>query len=83
MIVGTINSVFLTVTWDDNNSLLIQVMANETIDGEDNPDNLSDAELKDRMKKREKLRLEFPGLGALNFEMMMDILMEEVLCWDI
>ena len=75
-------SVFLTVTFDDENSLLMQILSDIRVDNNEEVDDLSDEELKKRAKKRSSLRIEFPGIAALNFEMMMDILVDEVIGWD-
>lgn len=76
-------SVFLTVTFDDENSLLLQVMTGVRLDKEENIDDLSDEELSKRAEKRRMIRFDFPGAAALNFEILLNILLEEVICWDI
>ena len=76
-------SVFLTVTFDDENSLLIQILSDIQIDEGECIADLSDDELEKRAKRREKLRYNFPGIAALSFEILLKILLEEVLCWDI
>ena len=76
------SSYFVTATFDDENSLLMQVAANNMIDDETPVENLTDFELTQRAKERRALRLEFPGLAAINFEILFEILMEEVIGWD-
>ena len=76
-------SVFLTVTFDDENSFNIQVLSGIEIDDDTPIEDLSDKELAERASRRQSLRVEFPGIAALNFEMMLDILLEEVIGWDI
>ena len=75
-------SVFLTVTFDDENSILMQVFTGVQIDNNECIDDLTDEQLRERAKKREFLRYDYPGIAALNFEALLSILMEEVLCWD-
>lgn len=76
-------SVFLTVTFDDENSLLMQVLSNVRIDEGESISDLSDEELAARAQKRQTLRFDYPGIAATNFEMLLNIVLEEVLCWDI
>lgn len=78
-----IPSLFLTVTFDDENSLLMQVMSATSIDDDRPIETVTDAELADRAVLRKELRLNYPGLGALNFEILLQIVMEEVVGWDI
>jgi hypothetical protein len=77
-----IPSLFLTVTFDDENSLLMQVLSGETIDDVRDVKTLSDAELAERAVQRKELRLNHPGLGALNFKMLLEIVMKNVIGWD-
>jgi hypothetical protein len=76
-------SIFLTVTFDDENSLLIQVLSGEDIDDGTPVSSLSDEEVAERAKERIQLRINYPGLAALNFEMLYRIVLEEVVGWDI
>ena len=76
-------SVFLTVTFDDENSILMQVISGRDIDlTEFSTAELTEKEMSDRVKERRALRLELPGIAALNFEIQFQILMEEVVGWD-
>ena len=75
-------SVFLTATFDDENSFLMQVLTGELVDDVEDIASLSDSELESRGVKRRTLRLNFPGIAAINFEILMDILVEEVVGWD-
>ena len=75
-------SVFLTCAFDDENSLLMEVLSREEIN--DVPTKkLTDAEATKRCKERRRLRIECPGIAALNFEMLLEVLMEEVIGWDL
>ena len=77
-------SVFLTVTFNDENSLLLQVLATDNRVDNDWPiEGLSDEELHDRVKARESICLKFPGATAVHFEMLLNILTEEVIGWDL
>ena len=78
-----LGGVFLTVTPDDENSFL--VTAYSQVDNQGNAiniDNLTDYELRQRAKKREETRIKFPGITALNFERIVDIVLDEVVGWD-
>ena len=74
---------FLTVTFDDDTSFLLQVLSDVPIDSDDDIASLSTETLLQRAKQRTDLRISFPGLSALHFEMLYDILVEEVIGWDI
>ena len=76
------SSVFLTVTFDDENSLIIQAYSGVKVDDDEDVNSLSDEELSRRASRRRELRLQFPGLASMNFEILFDILMEEVVGWD-
>ena len=75
-------SVFLTVTPDDNNSFLVQVYANDMIDNDQPVEQLSNEELVVRARKRTSLRIKYPGVCALFFEYALEIVIEEVIGWD-
>ena len=74
---------FLTVTFDDDNSFLLQAYAGCEIDDKETMvSDLSDEELRTRAKLRTELRLKYPGMAAFVFEEILDIVMEEVVGWD-
>ena len=73
---------FFTVTPDDENSLLIQVMSQNSIDDDTPIAEMTDAELEKRGVKRNELRINYPGICSFYYELMMDIVLEEVLGWD-
>ena len=73
---------FLTVTPDDNNSFIIEVMARKTSLSERKADELSDEELKCLIQKRVEMRLRHPGICAFVFEMVIDTMIETVIGWD-
>lgn len=73
---------FLTVTPYDDNSYLVQVYSNHNIDDDTPVSSLSDEELQQRAKLRTELRIQHPGICAYFYELMMDILLEEVIGWD-
>jgi len=75
-------SVFLTVTFDDENSLIMQVLSDVRIDDDRDIFELSDSEIAERASLRKELRLKYPGLGALNFEILFQIVMKKVVGWD-
>ena len=74
-------SVFLTVTFDDENSLLMQVLSGQEIDNDDDLTTLEDVEFRKRWRERRQIRLQYPGVAALHFEMLLNILVEEVVGW--
>lgn len=79
-----IASYFLTVTPDDDNSFLVQVFSGVNIDTDEfQTSRLDDAELKKRAKARSELRVRYPGICALFYEYMLQIVIEEVIGWDI
>ena len=73
---------FGTLTCDDENSFLLQVLSGSIIDPPGDVNDLTDDELMKRVKKRKALRIQFPGLCAINFEMLFHIFVEEVIGWD-
>ena len=77
------SSVFLTVTFDDENSVLMQVLSDIEVDDGEDSDSLSDVELSERAKRRRAIRLDYPGVAAMNFEVLFNILAEEVIGWDL
>ena len=77
-----LSHIYLTVTNDDENSFLVQAYAGVEVDDGTPVHLLSDAELRERSKLRTKLRIEHPGICAYYYELMLDILLEEVIGWD-
>ena len=77
-----IASIWLTVSFDDKNSWLMQVFSGIRVDGDTDIAMLTDKECHQLCTNRNKIRLDYPGLAALNFEASLEILMEEVIGWD-
>jgi hypothetical protein len=77
-------SYFLTVTPDDDNSIIVQTFTGCFVDADDQPvHTLSDAEIARRGIERTKIRgLKYPGACARFFELVLDIVIEEVIGWD-
>ena len=75
-------SIFLTVVFDDQNSFLMQVLSGVNVDDGVDVDSLTDEQLSERAKERKSIRIEYPGIAALNFEMLYRIVIEEVIGWD-
>lgn len=77
-------SVFVTVSFDDENSLLVILLSGRPFDGlrGDELDDVVDPRLQKEAAERHELRLEFPGITAVNFEVLFDIFLEEVIGWD-
>jgi hypothetical protein len=74
--------VFLTVTPDDDNNILLQIYSGSHIDDDVDPTELTDEELRRRNEARTQLRLKYPGLSSVMFEDLLEIIMEEVIGWD-
>jgi hypothetical protein len=69
--------------FDDKNSLIMQVLkGGDMIDGDSDMLQLTDKELRKCQDKCKLLHIEFPELCALNFEMLLDITITEVIGWD-
>jgi hypothetical protein len=75
-------SIFLTVSFDDENSFLIQVMSGLVVDNIGDLSGITDEELHHRSLVRRTLRLNYPGICAINFEVLLEIVLEEVVGWD-
>ena len=79
-----ISSYFLTFAPDDDNScFLLQVFSNEIVDDDTPIEQQSNDELRSKAKKRTEIRLRYPGLSAHMFEVVLDIVIEEVIGWDL
>ena len=77
-------SIFLTVAPDDDNSFLVQVFARSTVDRLDEDVTLlSDDELAARAVERTAIRIKYPGLCAFYFESVLNIIIREVVGWDL
>ena len=77
-----IGSAWLTVTFNDDNCLVMQVLSDCRIDNDKAPKDLTADEISDRNEKRSELRLKFPGFAAILFKMLLAIVVEEVIGWD-
>ena len=60
-------SIFLTVTFDNDNNLLMQVLSNEIIDDDTDLETLTNKDFRQRRRDRQKIRLKYPGIAALHF----------------
>jgi Helitron helicase-like domain at N-terminus len=76
-------SYFLTVTPDDDSSFLVQVYSGVCIDDKHAVASLSDEELSSRAQKRTQLRIKYPGICAYFFDLMLNIVITEVIGWDL
>ena len=76
------SDIFLTVTPDDDNHFLIQVLSNNMIDKDENVENILNQQLYERGKERTGLRIKFPGICAFFFELLLKIIIREVIGWD-
>jgi hypothetical protein len=75
-------SVFLTMTFDDEQSFLMQVLSGRDIDDKTSMDDLNDEEINRRFKLRKELRVKYPGIASIHFEMLLDIIFYDVIGWD-
>jgi hypothetical protein len=75
-------SIFLTVSFDDDSCFLTQVLSGVQVDNYDDISTLTEADPKECSTKRSQTRLDIPEVTALNFEMLLQILVEEVVGWD-
>jgi len=57
------------------------VLINEEIDDDAPVEDLSDLECAERAIKRREIQIQFPGFCAGNYEMILNILLEEVIGW--
>ena len=76
-------NIFLTVTFDDENSFLMQALCCKQIDGDEDLSAITDDELAARAGARKELRIRYPGMSECHFEMLYHIVMEEVVGWDV
>jgi hypothetical protein len=79
-----LGGIFLTVTPDDENTFL--VTAYSQIDKKGKPidiSNLTSEQLNVQAEQRKQVRLKFPGITALNFEYALDVVIKEVIGWDV
>lgn len=76
-------TIFLTVTPDDDNHFAIQILSGQFIDDDNQVvSEATDEDLIAKAAKRTELRLCFPGICALFFEMALQIIITEVLGWN-
>ena len=79
-----LGGVFLTVTPDDEISFLVSAYAGHDYNGNPiNIDHLTADQLNEKAKLRKNIRINFPGITALNFEFILDIVIREVIGWDV
>jgi hypothetical protein len=76
-------TLFLTVTPDDDNHYSIQVLSAENVDiNAQSVHDSTDDELILRAQQRSKIRLKFPGICAVFFELALQTIITEVFGWD-
>ena len=76
-----IATLFITISPDDENNFLIQVWCSEDI--KDNTFYNDDNLLHIKAKERISLRVNFPGICALFFEEVLDVVIYELFGWDL
>ena len=76
-------SYFLTVNPDDENSYVVQIYSQEIIDDNISAKFQEDEEILKRSQSKQQLRIKVPGICAFYFELIIEIIIEEVLCWDL
>jgi hypothetical protein len=72
--------IFFTASPPDNNSMIICVYGG--IQCQNLPKEITEEYLKEKCKERSILRFKYPGLSTLNFEIILDILLREVVGWN-
>jgi hypothetical protein len=75
-------SIWLTVNFDDTNGHTMDVFSGVNIDDERDIEDLTDKECRERFQRRNQIRLDYPGISALNFEALLEIVLEDVVRWD-
>jgi hypothetical protein len=60
----------------------MQILADDVIDDDSDLKDVSDADLAERALHWKELQISYPGLGALNFKIQFQIMMECVVGWD-
>ena len=76
-----IATLFITISPDDENNFLIQVWSGEEV--QDNTFYDDDNVLCSKAKERINLRINFPGIRALFFEEVLDVVIYELFGWDL
>ena len=76
-----IATLFITISPDDKNNFLIQVWSGEDV--QDNTFYDDDNVLCSKAKERINLRINFPGICALFFEEVLDVVIYELFGWDL
>jgi hypothetical protein len=79
-----LGGVFLTGTPDDENSFLVTAYAGmDNCAGPVDVESMTAETLKAKAKVRKEVRINYPGITALNFEFILDIVIREVIGWDV
>ena len=73
----------MTVNPDDENSYVVQIYSQEIIDDNTSAKFQEDEEILKRSQSKQQLRIKVPGICAFYFELIIEIIIEEVLCWDL
>ena len=76
-------SFFVTFAPDDDNSLVVQILSGVTVDNAEDITLLTDEELAARAKQRTEVRLRYPGVCAFYFELALEIVIRDVIGWDL
>ena len=76
-----IATLFITISPDDENNFLIQVWSGEDV--QDNTFYNDDNVLHSKAKEHINLRINFPGICALFFEEVLDVVIYELFGWDL
>jgi Helitron helicase-like domain at N-terminus/PIF1-like helicase len=73
---------FLTITPDDDNHIIVQIYSDEILSSINATDKMTDDEVFALSNKKSGLRIKNPGVCALFFELMIDIIFKDVIGWD-
>ena len=75
-------AVFLTVTPDDSNCLRIKIYIEHKSNNSPDPCSASEEEVEADIEMSVKLRQDFPGLCAFDFQQITELMIEHILGWD-
>ena len=73
----------MTVNSDDKISYVVQIYSQQIIDNNISAIFQQDEEILERSQSRQQLRIEVPGICVFYFELIVEIIIEEILCWDL
>ena len=73
----------MTVNPDDETSFVVQIYSQEIIDYNISAIFQEDEDILKQSQSRQQLWIKVPGICAFYFELIIERIIEEVLCWDL